>query len=243
MTDADDDIRERFVGNRFFNKEIGEGFTVVGFQRPLMLLEYDDGTPWDEAIAPGDFTTGSASMARVSEAGMDAEKYIQLEGGGPTLQNACPDGAHDFFPLPSDLGLDDADRFFGETASNYERTTRCRRCGLSASTLSTFLGHETPSVCHRCDSDLVPGETDIVLSPNPEWADAFLCGDCASIIEEEYEPYEVSCIRCGEDLGINEDNQYIHVDSPLGKELGAGEDDGDYVFACDECLQNASENA
>jgi hypothetical protein len=240
--DALADLRGRLVGRRFYDASTDESFAVVGVRPPLVLMQYDDGVAWDEACSPDAFPTERARMLGLSEGGIDAERYVPLEGGGPTLADACDDGSHTFHPRPSHLGLDDGTwhaRYDGRSvADRYLDLVRCSRCGLSGSVLMEFLGHGTPTVCDRCEGEVMPGEPS-VFSPTPGWADATLCGECTRRAEAEYEPFEVACFGCGTSLGTNEDNEYIPPTSVLGRKLGATEETDDPLFACEACRETA----
>lgn len=238
------DLRDRLLGQRFFNADIGESFTVVGVTHDgmLALLQYDDGVGWDELAAPDLLTEDEAAFLGVNTGGIDETQYEPL-GSGPTLDRACPDGEHDWFPRPSQLGWDDVDRWYttiGESlvADTYLRIVRCKRCGLSGSVLLEFAGHETPSICDCCGTDVIPGEDEAVWEPTPEWRDSCLCLPCATAEREQYEPVEVACFSCESTLGLEAENTPLAGSSILGQRAGAAADQT--VFLCDSCEQTFS---
>lgn len=186
-----EDLRDRLVGRRFYNSEIDEAFTVIGVTGTgsMVLIQYDDGTAWDELAAPELLTDDLAGHLDLDTAGIDDSKYRPL-GSGPKLSEACSEGDHDWFPLPSDLGWDDVDAWqtsFGERSAvdTYHRIVRCRRCGLSGDVLMEFAGHERPSVCDRCGNEILPGDEEASFSPKPEWGDAHLCEACTATVRED----------------------------------------------------------
>lgn len=136
MTDIED-LRERLVGQRFYDKQEDETFTVVGITGPpaLALLQYDDGVGWDEAASNFTVDKGIARKSGLDEYGLDSERYSKL-GPGPRIDQICYPEEHDWFPWPDDLWQDipSGDQLWhipGDPRDFYSRITRCRRCGLS----------------------------------------------------------------------------------------------------------------
>lgn len=126
----------KYVGQRFFNTEIEESFTVVGVDSQFFYLQYDDGVAWDEAVSPGQFPSLMAEIVDVSEAGLEDSKYVPL-GSGPTLDQACMENEHTLTPSP--------DFIWDEEPSPgkmdvYASIARCKKCGLSFNTILEFLG-------------------------------------------------------------------------------------------------------
>lgn len=238
--DTHEDIRSRFVGRRFYKTDIEEGLTVVDYDGLFAIIQFDDGTFWDDAIDPHTFSGEQSEMLRVSDAGLDSEEYIPLTGGGPTVENACSLKEHKFSPLPSDIGLDTPSRWY-PNADAYLKACRCVKCGLSGDVIASYLGGVTPSVCHRCETDIIPGENEGAWSPNPDWADCKVCDECLAIIEEEYEEYDVKCCSCGEPAGTNETATRIHKRSEITEKLGVDTSDaeGDHFFSCEVCFTAA----
>lgn len=228
------DLHDRLVGKRFHNTSIDESFTIIDVQPPFVLLQYDDGHPWDEACTPDEFAADEAFLLDVTEGGIDAAKYVQLPGGGPTLAAACEDGEHAFSPTPSDMGLDDRDAWI-PARDAYHAATRCKRCGLSATTLIEFLDHAAPTICDCCERELLPETDDIVWEPTPEWLDASVCRSCADDLQAAYEAYEVTCYGCEEALGTNEENNLIPATSMLGQRLGVTDTDLASFYLCTDC--------
>lgn len=215
------DKEHRWVGERFYDKHNDESFTVVADDGIFAIQQYDDGVAWDEARDP---TVGVdsemvhpdtgepidhpdkdvwtiADQLGVSEVGLEDERYVHL-GPGPTIQRSrelCPEETdHEWFPLPSHLGWDDADLWWsnvpgmedplGRRVDVYPRIARCVRCGLSADVVMQHSSVEIPSVCDHCGDVLMPGDGNAFVS------DSHLCSDC---IEEELEKEE-TCGSCGE---------------------------------------------
>lgn len=112
MTDLDD-LRDRLLGKRFYSTEAKESFIVVGVDEPgLALLQYDDGTPWDEMCSSFILDEDSAERLGLNEHGLDSEQFVPL-GAGPRIQQACDVGDHDWFPSPDQVwpdGLPDSIR-------------------------------------------------------------------------------------------------------------------------------------
>lgn len=156
------DLRERLVGQRFYDKQEDEGFTVVGItsEPPMALLQYDDGVAWDEGAANFTFDEDVAHMANLDEDGLDSDRYRPL-GSGPRLDQICEPEEHDWFPWPDDIwqGIpsdDSNEQVPSPSRDFYSRLARCKRCGLSGSVAGQFGGyvkrghHETPWFCYEC---------------------------------------------------------------------------------------------
>jgi hypothetical protein len=229
------DLNNRVIGKRYYNTEIDESFTVIGYRDPLLLIQYDDGVGWDELIAPNILNEELATKFDVSEHGIDDQQYRQL-GAGPTLQNACATGEHAFYPLPSDLNLDTAEKFHA-VADVYHHVVRCKKCGLSGDVLSQFTGQFSPVVCDRCDSDIDPTQEELIWDPTPEWGDANLCGDCGETVIEEFENQTHTCYTCETTLDTT-NLSTLYPSSPLGKYV-LGDDneysDDDIIYLCQDC--------
>lgn len=121
------------IGNRFYNRDIDESFTVIGIEEingePMMaVLQYDDGTFWDESIV--DEPTGD--RFGWSTHGLLGEQY-EHRGPGPTITHACDKRAHSWFPRPGDL-WDDLESVATDKRDLYSKFARCVRCGLSLET-------------------------------------------------------------------------------------------------------------
>lgn len=181
-----EDLRERLLGQRFYNEEIDEAFTVVGVQTnpQMVLIQYDDGSDWDEMATPDLLPDEIAERVDVSSGGIDASKHVPLPPG-PSLDQACSEEVHDWYPQPSQLGFNDADSF-RSYEDTYHRAIRCRKCGLSGSVVGAFLGHSLPILCDRCSEDLLPHMDDHSWEPTPEWPDAILCTSCTETVVEAY---------------------------------------------------------
>ncbi|WP_157572935.1 hypothetical protein [Halogranum rubrum] len=240
-----DDLRERLVGARFYNAAIDESFTVVAVTNDglMAFLQYDDGVGWDELAAPDLLSKEEAEFFGVSVGGIDDTQYEPL-GSGPTLKKACLEGEHDWYPRPSQLGWDDVEKWHTTidgslVANTYLRLARCKRCGLSGDVLSQFANHETPSICDRCGTEIIPGEDERVWEPTPEWRDSSLCSSCAVEESERYEPVEVTCYSCELNLGLEGENTPIFGSSMIGQQAGADEDES--IFLCESCQQRISE--
>lgn len=181
MTDLDD-LRDRLLGKRFFDIENKEAFTVVGFTPPgLALLQYDDGTPWDEGVSTHLMSEESARKFGLDEDGLDSERYIQL-GAGPRVQQVCAVETHDWFPWPDEIwpgGPSEEVREAMQTHPRdlYNRFVRCRQCGLSASVAAEFGPyssegyHQAPWFCHEC-GEAHPGHD--LRAREDRW----FCPDC-----------------------------------------------------------------
>ena len=185
MTDVED-LRERLVGQRYYDREQGEAFTVVGITGPpaLALLQYDDGVGWDEGASNFTVDEDTARRAMLDKHGLDSERY-RLLGPGPRIDQICEPEEHEWFPWPDDLWPDIPSgdlrkQIPGHPRDFYSRIARCKRCGLSGSVAGQFgdygegSHHQTPWFCHEC-GDTFPGrELRYVgdLTHCPECADA-----------------------------------------------------------------------
>jgi hypothetical protein len=187
VTDLDD-LRDRLLGERFFDIDNKEAFTVVGFTSPgLALLQYDDGTPWDEGVSNYAMTEESARKFGLDEDGLDSERYIPL-GAGPRVQQVCAVETHDWFPWPDEIwpgGPSEEVREAMQTHPRdlYNRFVRCRQCGLSASAAAEFGPyssdghHQAPWFCHNC-GEAHPGNNLVYRREKPH------CLDCADQYDE-----------------------------------------------------------
>ncbi|MFC6734464.1 hypothetical protein [Haladaptatus sp. DYSN1] len=237
-----EDLRSRLLGKRFYNQGIDESFTVVGIDSTFVYLQYDDGIGWDDLPGPDLVPDDVAFMMDVSEGGIDDSNYIPLEHG-LSFDHACADGEHAFYPLPRQVGWDDASVWYssidGQLTSNiYLNIVRCKRCGLSGNVLIQFLDHETPDICAKCSDELVPGEDEFVRDATPDWGDVILCESCAEAERAAFDDVEVACADCGTVLGLASENERIAGNSVLGERLGIGSEE--YFYICGTCLQKHS---
>jgi hypothetical protein len=236
----EDALRDRLVGTRYRNTETDEVFTIIGINPPLLLLQYADGTPYDELMSQGLLSEEQASSFGVSEHGIDDERYFQLSGGGPTLADACDEGEHVFSPSPSELGIDDADTF-RQNVDTYNRAARCIYCGLSADTIQHFLEDlQTPEVCHRCSTEILPSEGEIAAySPTPDWQHATLCEPCT---EKTINEYSETCPHCEEQMEFNDIAHQISHNSPAADILAErGTELNEPQHICKTCWEEIPE--
>lgn len=71
-------IKDRYVGKKFKDLEIGKEFTVIGVSEVgLALLQYEDGTALDEMVLPEIIDSEQAQQLNVSEYGLDDGKYTK----------------------------------------------------------------------------------------------------------------------------------------------------------------------
>lgn len=165
-------LKERYVGKKFKNLEIDEKFTVIGVNKAgLALLQYEDGTAYDEIILPDIINSQQAQQLNVSEYGLDDGKYYPLDENGPTIKDSC-DKHHDWSIYPSEYLEDKDKKNWVSIAGEYLKVVKCEECGLSGDSICTFLGEETPAICYECNSDMIPGEDKIY------WDEVFLCENC-----------------------------------------------------------------
>ena len=177
------------VGKRFRDKKLDESFTVVGFNGLLLLMQYDDGIPWDEASAPEGWQNDDLApeyrneeadvetvgdMAGVTSDGIDSERYVPL-GCGPTTRQMCDRGDHDIFPLPDELWP--SPEVFHENKEteggrSYNCAARCVKCGLSLKAITTYQseGLVGRSWCIDCG--------DIIKNEEVNWESSRHCVDC-----------------------------------------------------------------
>lgn len=185
MTDQLKDIRDRIVGNRYYDKEADESFTVVGLSshegKPILaLLQYDDGVMWDELSMPDMLSPDDADHFRVEEGGIDSRRYRPL-GPGPTLRESdrlCPDGGHKWTPQPDEIWPDGvSEDVSGDSSPSwlYNRITRCKRCGLSGEVAGQLKGDDTPWFCARCDEVHEGSALSYFVDG---WQDTPVCDDC-----------------------------------------------------------------
>lgn len=188
MTDIED-LRERLTGERFYDEEQEEAFTVIGFKgpKPLALLQYDDGVGWDESAAAFIVDDIVSQVAGLEEDGLDSERYFPL-GSGPQIEQVCEPIEHEWYPWPDKLwphGVPDEarERIAGHPRDFYNRIARCRRCGLSGAVAGKFgvYGsdsdgqHSAPWFCTECD-ETVAGFNLVYERDLP------FCPDCAEDI-------------------------------------------------------------
>jgi hypothetical protein len=181
MSDVDD-LRERLVGQRFYDQEQDESFTVVGITEhpPLALLQYDDGIAWDEGASNFTVSENVAHLSNLDEDGLDSDRYRPL-GSGPRLDEICDSGTHKWHPMPDDIWPSGPPE---EMKSNprdlYNRFVRCKRCGLSGEVVIDFgvYGNRSeeigapPWFCTRCGDAYA--NTDLVFR-----RDSLYCRDCS----------------------------------------------------------------
>jgi hypothetical protein len=164
-------LEKRFVGKKFKNLEIDQKFTVVGLceSSGLALLQYDDGTAYDEMVLPNIVTEKEANELRVSESGLDDGKYFPLDEDVPELSEACNEENHSWDIFPSEFK--ESENWF-EDEGDYCNEVRCEDCGLSGDVVISFLGHNTPMLCIECNSDVLPSDN------YSYYGDQVLCEDC-----------------------------------------------------------------
>lgn len=184
-----DDLRERLVGQRFYDNEQEEAFTVVGITStpPLALLQYDDGVGWDEGASNFTVEEDIAQQAGLDEDGLDSDRYRPL-GAGPRINQICDPGEHRWYPWPDKIwpsGPSEQVReeIGGNPRDYYARMARCKRCGLSGDVARQFgfygedSRHDTPWFCVECG--------DAYVNHNlMDRADARCCPDCVTNHDE-----------------------------------------------------------
>lgn len=189
MTDVEA-LRDRLVGQRFYDSEQEEAFTVVGVRTdpPLALLQYDDGVAWDEGTSHFALSDDVATHMRLDPDGLDSERYRQL-GPGPRLDQICEPDAHDWYPEPDTIWPDGPPASVQTRVDNpqdtYNRLARCKRCGLSGDVAEAFgtysseanTMHTLPWFCALCDTAVAGSE--LVFRE-----DLFYCPDCASDLDD-----------------------------------------------------------
>jgi hypothetical protein len=188
MSDAED-LRERLFGQRFYDEQEEEAFTVVGItSRPaLALLQYDDGVAWDEGASNFTFSEDVAQKAALDEHGLDSERYRPL-GPGPRIDQICDPEEHEWFPWPDEIwqGVPSGElreQIPGHPHDFYNRIARCKRCGLSGSVAGQFgeYGvqghHQTPWFCFECGEPF-PGHELEYRRDVPH------CPECAAELDE-----------------------------------------------------------
>ncbi len=184
-----EDLRERLVGQRFYDREQDEAFTVVGVtsRPPLALLQYHDGVSWDEAASNFTVSEDVAQQFRLDEHGLDSERYHPL-GAGPRIDQICDPDEHDWHPWPDDIwpsGVPDEvrERVNGHPRTFYDQIVRCKRCGLSGSVAGAFgeYGanglHQPPWFCFECGEAVAGHEIRY-------HRDAAHCPECVPEVDE-----------------------------------------------------------
>lgn len=225
-------MRERYVGNRYYNTEINEGFAVVGIKNDLLILQYHDGTEQDEDPTPSQFKNEQIrELVNLAEDGIEDTKYVQLPGGGPTLQHACRNQHHDYYPLPSDLNITTYSEWQAHIP-DYNRIVRCRKCGLSADVISTHLQHDTPGFCARCNNEINPiEEARAIYSPVEGWEDLSVCTLCASDLAMADTP----CADCGTNIESPHPRHHYPADGPVAETLNTDLPHDKSIYICDDC--------
>lgn len=189
MTDIES-LRDRLVGQRFYDTEQDEAFTVVGVTSPpaLALLQYDDGVPWDEGASNFTVDEEVSHRMRLDEHGLDSDRYRQL-GPGPRIDQICDVEEHEWHPWPDEVwpnGIPDEmwTEIPGHPRTFYSRFARCKRCGLSGEVAGEFGDygsrghHQAPWFCHEC-GDACAGHELVYRR------DVAHCPDCAAEIDNE----------------------------------------------------------
>ena len=188
------DLRSRLVGERFFDRQQEEAFTVVGITNspPLALLQYDDGVAWDEGVSNFTVSESVASQAGLEEHGLDSDRYYALESG-PRIDRICNADKHDWYPKPDELWpesvLEEVHKHVSApTRDFYNRIARCKRCGLSGDVAAQFgmYGsnsadyHSPPWFCTNC--------LEVATSNNLVYHhDQPYCPECASELRDKAE--------------------------------------------------------
>lgn len=182
-----EDVRDRFVGQRFYDEANDESLTVVDVTSNdgvpvLVLLQYDDGIAWDESATPDTFGTEAwSTLVGVEQGGIDSQRYTPL-GSGPTISESytlCSGGSHEWTPWPDEIWPEGLPHFPDDmtTPRNlYDRLVRCSRCGLSGGVAAEYMGHEAPWFCGGCDKAFTDDE---LVFDAPGWGDTLVCESCA----------------------------------------------------------------
>lgn len=159
-----EDLQERLCGQRFFDRERNESFTVVGVtaEPSLALLQYDDGVAWDEGTSNFAVTPFAADQARLEADGLDSERYHPL-GPGPRIDQICDVEEHRWHPpleylWPGGPPTEVREQLQGHPRSLYNEFVRCKRCGLSGEVASEYGSyadcsggrHTPPWFCSNC---------------------------------------------------------------------------------------------
>lgn len=184
QTDRADNLKERVVGQRYYDKQNDESFTVVDVHLhegtpTLVLLQYDDGVEWDEMPTPDMIKPEDAERFGVEEGGIDSERYIQL-GPGPSVKQSkelCPRDGHKWAPTPDEIWPDGLPHSGSNARLSklYHGLVRCKRCGLSGNAALEFASSvELPWFCERC-GDV---EEDGLFYRVEDWEDQPICSDC-----------------------------------------------------------------
>lgn len=186
------DLRERLIGQRFYDRSQDEAFTVVGItpSPPLALLQYDDGVAWDEGATNFTVSGDVAEQVRLDEHGLDSDRYRSL-GPGPRIDQICDPEDHAWHPWPDELwpggpSPEVREQMSDHPRSFYGRIVRCKRCGLSGSVAGQFGfygsdaqdAHEAPWFCLECGE--AHAGSDLVYQ-----GDAPFCSDCASMLDDD----------------------------------------------------------
>lgn len=97
-------LRDRLVGQRFYDTQEDEAFTVVGITPPplLALLQYDDGVAWDEGATSFTVSDEVAQQAVLEEHGLDSSRYRPL-GPWPRINGICEPEDHAWQPMPDKI--------------------------------------------------------------------------------------------------------------------------------------------
>lgn len=166
-----DYLRDRIVGQRFYDREQDESFTVVGITPapPLALLQSDDGVGWDETATNFTVDEEVADLMRLDEHGLDSDRYRPL-GPGPSIAEICEPTDHEWYPPPDRLWPSGPPQEVREAIREnpvdvYARFVRCKRCGLSGDVAGQFGNygsassdfHHPPWFCSKC-GDVYPDE-------------------------------------------------------------------------------------
>lgn len=177
-----EDLMDRLVGQRYFDTEAEESFTVICIDpgTGMAILQYDDGVCWDEPPTTFTMDEERAEQINLEEDGLDSERY-EPHGAGPQLFQACHADYHLWYPSPDLLwpdgppeSLPETDDSPGSAQNLYRQIVRCKRCGLSGDVLGEHGSPDDwpPWFCHECG--------DVVQSKDQEFVhDHIHCSECA----------------------------------------------------------------
>lgn len=228
-----DELREEYVGTQHIDQLEDKRVTIVGIDPQLIMLQYEDGTAYDQLI---DSPLVNDSTLKINGDAIESQRFVQVGDGGPEIRQACAETFHNFSPTPEEYGITTYDEWTDQNYA-YFREAICEDCGLSVDSLKTFTDYEPPTWCPRCDEVIMSSLVDepvLVFDPNLG-GEVTVCKDCEVAIQDEQ-----TCINCGTDVDPDSPTDMVlPPEEPAAQHFGADESREKFVYVCGNCYDDA----